>query len=122
MKRFVIFTGVGGLSTLLQFGLLAAFIETGLATPVFSSALSYGLSAVFNYLANYHLTFASRSNHSKTFPKFALTACIGMSISTGIFAAMSLLTSHYLIAQAVATGITLIINFAIHKFWIYRNH
>ncbi len=122
MKRFVIFAGVGGAATLLQFALLAAFIETGLANPIISSALSYGLSAIFNYLANYHLTFASRASHKQTFPKFALTACLGLSISTGIFALALSLLDNYLVAQCIATALTLIINFAIHKFWIYRSH
>jgi putative flippase GtrA len=29
---------------------------------------------------------------------------------------------HYLAAQVLATGITVLLNFAVHKFWIYRNH
>mgnify|MGYP006173132529 CR=1 FL=1 len=29
---------------------------------------------------------------------------------------------HYLAAQFLATGITVVLNFAVHKFWIYRNH
>jgi putative flippase GtrA len=27
-----------------------------------------------------------------------------------------------LAAQFLATGITVVLNFAVHKFWIYRNH
>ncbi|EIK45531.1 GtrA-like protein [Cellvibrio sp. BR] len=29
---------------------------------------------------------------------------------------------NYLVAQFIATGITVFINFAVQKIWIYRNH
>lgn len=122
MKRFVIFVGVGGMATLIQFAILALLVESGLSTAVIASGTSYGLSAIFNYLANYHLTFASKISHKQTFPKFALTAFLGLVTSTSLFALFLHLIGHYLLAQCLATGLTLVLNFAVHKLWIYRNH
>lgn len=115
--RFLI---IGGGATALQFLLLGVLVELKLLPEVFASATAYALSAIFNYLANYHLTFASRSRHRDTLPKFVLTATLGLGINTIIFAAAFFAFGYYLLAQVIATAVTLVINFLLHKFWIYR--
>jgi putative flippase GtrA len=122
MKRFMIFASVGGLATLIQFALLALMVEFKLLPAVAASAVSYALSAIFNYFANYHLTFTSNISHKETFPKFAVTAMLGLCVSTLLFAFFLFLINQYLIAQCLATGITLVLNFSVHKWWIYRKH
>ena len=115
--RFLI---IGGGATVLQFLLLGLFVELRLLPEVIASAVAYALSAIFNYLANYHLTFASRSRHRDTLPKFAVTALLGLGSNTLVFAAAFFMFGYYILAQVIATGVTLIINFLLHKFWIYR--
>lgn len=131
MKRFAFFLGVGGLSTLIQFLLLILFVESHLLPEVGASVAGYLLSSLFNYWANYRYTFNSRSNHKETFPKFVLAVTIGLSANTALFAAFLFIfdhylplpsVEHYLVAQFLATGITVVLNFCVHKFWIYRNH
>ncbi|HWV14375.1 MAG TPA: GtrA family protein [Cellvibrio sp.] len=122
MNHFIKFLGIGGLSTLLQFALLALLVEFNLAPEVIASALSYFLSSIFNYLANYYLTFSSNSSHSKTLPKFAVTVGLGLTVSTLLFAVFFKLLGNYLLAQVLATGITLCLNFLAHKLWIYKGH
>jgi len=122
MKRFILFAGVGGVATLLQFALLALMIETQLLPEVWASAVSDFFSSVFNYLAKYHLTFTSSAKHRHTLPKFAATAGLGLCVNTLLFALFFFLVKQYLVAQCLATGLTLILNFLAHKFWIYRNH
>jgi putative flippase GtrA len=101
--------------------LLCLLVELDITIEVLASALAYVLAATFNYFANYHLTFASKQAHRKTLPKFIVTATLGLGMNTLIFAAMFYMTTYYLIAQLCATGCTLVINFLLHKFWIYRN-
>ncbi|RYZ80220.1 MAG: hypothetical protein EOO68_37665, partial [Moraxellaceae bacterium] len=79
-----------------------------------------------------YFTFGSNANHKQTLPKFVVTVAIGMALSTALFAIFywfltnfllintNLLPSAYLIAQLFATLLTLIVNFLMHKFWIYR--
>lgn len=122
MKHFIKFLGIGGISTLLQFALLALLIEFKLAPEIIASATSYFLSSIFNYLANYHFTFSSNSSHSKTLPKFAVTVGLGLTVSTLLFAVFLHLFGHYLVAQFLATGITVCLNFLVHKLWIYKGH
>ena len=130
MKRFALFVGIGGLSSLLQFILLILFIEAGVLSEVSASAAGYLLSSIFNYWANYHYTFKSTRSHWEAFPRFAVAVAIGLSANTLLFAGFLFLfdhyiplpwIEHYLVAQVLATGLTVILNFAIQKFWIYRN-
>lgn len=117
--RFLRFVLVGGAATLLQFVLLAVFVEIFMAREVFASAASFSISAGFNYWLNYHFTFASRANHRETLPKFIVVALIGLTINTSCFSLL-LVVFHYLPAQCLATGITLLSNFTLHQLWIYR--
>jgi putative flippase GtrA len=132
MGRFIKFVFIGGAATLLQFFLLWLFIEMGWLAPAVASAASYACSSVFNYLANFYFTFTSKQSHSHTLPKFVVTAAVGVALNTALFAfflfllnnylltSTNLLNAAYLIAQLFATLLTLIVNFLMHKFWIYR--
>ena len=112
---------IGLFATGLQFLLLTVFIEIFALHKVFASALSYALSAIANYLLNYHCTFNSQQQHRSTLPKFRATAMFGLLINTLSFGIMLRLFEHYLIAQIIATGITFVINYLLHRYWIYRS-
>lgn len=122
MKRFITFVGIGGLSTLLQFVLLILMVELHILPELIASPASYLLSSVFNYLANYHITFSSTKDHRETLPKFIAAVALGLTSNTLLFALFLWLLDNYLIAQFIATGITVFLNFMVHKLWIYRSH
>ena len=134
MNYFIKYLSIGGISTLIQFLLLALLIELKLAPEVIASAIGYILSSIFNYAANYHYTFSSNASHSKTLPKFIIAVGFGLASNVLLFAfflyllGFFLLSEHplsahgYLIAQFFATGITVFLNFLVHKFWIYKGH
>lgn len=131
MKRFVLFVGIGGISTLIQFLLLILFVESRLLPEVIASAASYILASFFSYWANYRFTFNSKQSHSKAVPKFVLTVVLGLTINTLLFATLLYAfiqfwqppwVEPYLAAQALATGFTLVVNFLMHKLWIYQEH
>lgn len=112
----------GGASTGLQYVLLIAFIEWGKISETLSSAMAFTLSALFNYVSNYYFTFKDNNKpHNETGYKFAITACLGLLMNTTIFWLGAKLLPHYILAQCVATGITVIFNFLLHKHWIYAN-
>jgi putative flippase GtrA len=121
LNHLIRFVLVGGGATLLQFVLLFIFVELGYFNKILASALSFAISAVFNYLMNYHFTFASEKSHSETAPKFILVAALGLLINSTSFALLLVVMPHYLFAQIGATLITLLINFLLHKMWIYRS-
>jgi putative flippase GtrA len=129
MIKLLKYIGIGGISTLIQFGLLTLLVECYLTPEVIASAASYALSSIFNYLANYRFTFGSNLSHLKTLPKFVLAVCIGLSVNTLLFSIFlnipysnELGQYKYLVAQFMATSITVLLNYLIHKFWIYKGH
>lgn len=120
MKGFTKFASIGGLATLFQYGLMILFIEYWNIDAVITSAGSYAISAFFNYLANYYWTFNSDARHLQTLPRFILVSSLVLILNTLLFSVFFNAGLHYLIAQVMATVITLFVNFVIHKFWIYR--
>lgn len=123
MKRFITFVGIGGVSTLIQFLLLIILVELRLLPELIASPVSYLLSSIFNYLANYHITFSSNKSHAETLPKFMAAVALGLTSNTLLYALFlwALGKDNYLIAQFFATGITVFLNFMVHKFWIYKH-
>ena len=120
-RSVLLFLLVGVVATGQQFLLLSIFVEVFVLNKVFASASSYILSAIGNYLLNYYFTFHSQQQHSKTLPKFMMASAIGLLINTLTFAIMLSLSSYYLIAQIIATGTTFIVNYLLHRYWIYRS-
>jgi putative flippase GtrA len=78
------------------------------------------MAAIVNYLLNYYLTFASTKRHREAFSKFMVVVAIGLSVNTLSFWVLLNLINFYLFAQVGATLITLLVNFLLHKHWIYR--
>lgn len=118
--QFMRFVMVGGGATVLQYTLLVVLVQTTPLAETACSALAFALSAVANYLANYYFTFKASRRHREAFIRFVVTACLGVVINSLTFYLANQLLPHYLLAQILATGVTLVSNFLLHKFWIYR--
>ncbi|WOX06157.1 GtrA family protein [Microbulbifer pacificus] len=119
LGRAVRFAAVGGVATAVQYLLLVALVELAAVGEVVSSALAFGLAAVFNYLLNFHLTFGGGSRHWQALPKFVVVAALGLATNTLCFS-LALPLLPYLLAQLIATLVTLVGNFILHQYWIYR--
>ena len=121
MNTCIKFLGVGGISTLLQYAFLIIFVEVFKLKPVVGTLVLYIFSAMFNYFANYYVTFLSGEKHIKSFKKFVLIVCIGLLLSGSL---MHLFTEwlnvFYLFAQVVTTLIVLVWNFLSQKNWVFK--
>nr|WP_256504499.1 GtrA family protein [Gilvimarinus xylanilyticus] len=112
---------VGGTATALQYLFLVLLVELTGTPKVACSAIAFALSAVYNYLANYYFTFQATHKHRESSLKFAVVVVLGLALNTLVFYIADIVLPHYLLAQIIATGVTLISNFLLHKFWIYRS-
>ncbi|MGJ8668087.1 MAG: GtrA family protein [Oceanococcus sp.] len=120
--QFVRFLGVGGSATAFMYVLLAILVELLHITPVWASAIAYSLSAVFNYWANYHFTFASQALHRRAMPRFIAIATCGLAINAAImWLLIHPVAWHYVPAQLVATVAVLLWNFFTNRQWTYRS-
>lgn len=113
------FTAVGAAATAIQYLILVLLIELAGAPEILASAASFTLSAAINYLLNYYLTFGAGVRHRQALPRFAVVAAAGLVTNTLCFS-VAILFAPYLLAQIAATLVTLVSNFLLHQFWIYR--
>ncbi len=122
LQQFGRFLGVGALATALQYLLLVAFVQMLAASPVPASSIAYALSTLFNYAANRRLSFASPRPHRSALPRFLLVAGIGLGLNTFIvWLGTGVLHMHYLMAQLLATALSLGWNFLACRHWAFQD-
>ncbi len=117
--KFMAFTLVGAISTLVHYSILYALVEGFAFNPVWGSGYGALAGLIISYALNYSLTFKSEQSHTQTLPKFALIASLGFCLNIVL---MTLLTPHlyYLYAQVLTTGVVLIWNFLANSFWTFK--
>jgi putative flippase GtrA len=85
--------------------------------------LGSGLGAVVGaqvaYAGNRRWTFAHRGRVAASWPRFQATALLGALAGMAIVAAGVRLGLHYLLAQVVATGASLLLTFAVNRRWTF---
>lgn len=119
-RQFLRFVLVGGGATALMYALLIIQVEWLHWPVVAASSLAYLLSALCNYAANYHYTFASQARHQLALPRFFAIALVGLALNGALMALfVHGLHWHYLIGQVLATGLVLLWNFAANRRWTF---
>lgn len=119
-EQLLRFACVGGLATALHYLILIALVDGAGLGATLASATGYALSTLFNYALNRRITFHSRRNHSSALPRFLGLAGVGLAINTvTVWFLAQRLGFHYLIAQVVATTLTLCWNFVAARHWAF---
>lgn len=119
--QFLRFALVGAAGTLLHYITLSLLVWSGIAAPGPAAAAGACAGACINYWLNYHYTFGGSGKHRATMPRFFALAALGVVLNGVIVSQLSHAGLHFLIAQLVATGLILILNFLISKKWIFQN-
>jgi putative flippase GtrA len=118
--QIVRFACVGGLATLLHYLILIALVDGVGFGATSASACGYAISTLFNYALNRRLTFRSQRRHSSALPRFLWLATVGLSINTAtVWLLVQQFELHYLVAQIVATALTLCWNFIAARYWAF---
>ena len=119
--QFLRFAFVGGVATIIQFSILVALVELAHANALVANAIGFVFSATANYLMNRAFTFAGTSSHAGYgMLKFAVTSLVGLGINSLIFKAIMSVGVYYMIAWALATGLTLIWNYSAARLIVFR--
>ena len=85
-----------------------------------ASTTGFTLSAALNYSLNRRYTFRSSRAHRQALPRFAITALLGLALNAAfIWVGHDLLGLHYLLAQMIATLLTLAFNFFLNLLWTF---
>ncbi len=83
-KEFIIFSLIGGVMTLLSFGLLALFVEILKWNYVLANVISYIIVVIISYFANAKLTFNHEIKDTKKEIKNIINFCIMKLIFLGL--------------------------------------
>jgi len=120
--KFLLFLGVGGLATAIQYGILILFVELWSITAIIASSVGYVVSSIANYLLNYAYTFKSDEKHTKALSKFVAVAATGLLLNAFImYVLVTALTVHYVVSQLTSTAVILLWNFVLHKTWTFKS-
>jgi len=118
LRQFSNFSLVGAVGTLAHYTLLIGLVSGLAVAPLPASMAGALLGALVNYGLNYRYTFASTRAHREAFPRFAIVAVIGFACNACImWAAVGIM--HYLLAQALATGVVLAAGFFANRAWTF---
>lgn len=120
--QFLRFAIVGGIATVIQFSILVGLVELAHVSKLIANAAGFVVAATANYLMNRAFTFAGATSHAGYgMLKFAVTSLIGLGINTLIFQALMSAGLWYVIAWALATGLTLIWNYTAARLIVFRD-
>jgi len=119
-RQMVAFLAVGAVATAIQYGVLLFAVQGLHRDPVLGSSAGFLISAVANYLLNYHFTFRSANSHISAVSRFAIISGAAFLLNGAImFALVQSLHVAYLLAQLAATGAVLVWNFLGSALWTF---
>ncbi len=121
IDQLIRFTLVGGIGTAAHYAVLILLVSGLGINPVIGSTAGFLVGMIVNYSLNRRFTFASQRSHGQAFWRFGTVAFIGIVINTTIMTLLTLdLTFHYLVAQVIATILTLLWNFLGSRYWVFK--
>lgn len=118
--QFLGFAVVGALGTLVHYAILFVTVSVFGRDPVLGTVLGASAGAITNFLLNHRLTFRSDKGLGETAPRFFAVAALGLAVNALVMYILSTrLSLHYLLAQVVATGLVLVLNYILNAIWTF---
>jgi putative flippase GtrA len=115
------YLAVGGLATVAHWAFMALCVEGFGITAWLASGLGAALGAQVAFFANRRFTFGHGGALWPAWWRFMGTAVLGALVGMAIVAAGVALGLHYLLAQAVATLVGVLLTFAINRAWTFKS-
>jgi len=113
---------VGGSCTAVQYLLLALLIDGLGSRPVLASGTAYAVAVLLNYELSRRWTFHGRPASWRSFLRFIGVSVAGLVLNVLLFeGALRAGVPHYLIAQVIATAVTMGVNFTLYRIWAFRH-
>ena len=120
MRQFLRYSAIGALATVVHYLLLVLCVERGGWQAWWGSGFGAVAGAQVAYLGNRWFTFAHRGAVIASWPRFQATALAGALLGMAVVALMVRLGLHYLLAQVLATLLSLGFTFCINRNWSFR--
>lgn len=104
-----------------DYGLMILLTELGGVDYLLSSAISFSVSVVVNYLLSMRFVFRSKenSNKAKEFIVFVILSVSGLMLTELLmWAGVERLSFHYMFSKIAVTGIVMVYNFVTRKLFL----
>lgn len=119
MTGLLRYAGVGAAATAAHYLTLVLGVEAAGLPPWLGSGLGAVVGAQVAYIGNRHYTFGHRGAVARSWWRFQLTAAAGALLGMAIVAAGVALGLHYLLAQALATVLVMLLTYAVNRRWAF---
>lgn len=116
--QIIRFSIVGGVATLIDFGVLYLLKEFVGFPPLLANTFSFTISVIYNYIASIKWVFKvdKQKNSTVQFILFAFFSVIGLLINNAImWLSINKLHIHYLLGKVLATIVVMVFNFITRK-------
>ena len=120
MQHFFRYSAVGAFATAAHYLVLVLCVEALHVPAYLASGIGAVVGAQLAYAGNRWFTFAHEGAITASWPRFQITAILGALLGMAVVALGVRLGVHYLLAQVVATGLSLVLTFAINRAWTFR--
>ncbi|WP_122641760.1 GtrA family protein [Luxibacter massiliensis] len=120
-QQIVRFAVVGGSAFVIDYGIMVLLTEAFGVNYLISSAVSFSVSVIFNYLLSVHWVFNVTDDRSQTqdFMVFIILSVIGLGINQFImWVAVDKLHIFYMLSKIGATGVVMVYNFITRKVFL----
>lgn len=120
-KRFIRFSVVGVVATLVHVFIFSMLVEFFGAAPVVASVPAFLMAMFASYGANHRWTFGAKGLHQIYLPKYTATAIAGLGLNISItYVVVNLLGYWYGIALIVVIMVVPVTTFMINSNWIFN--
>jgi putative flippase GtrA len=118
-RMWLSYLGVGVAATAAHWALMAWLVERWAAQAWWASGAGAVLGAQVAFVSNRRFTFGHRGPVWPAWWRFTATAALGGAMGMVIVAAGVMLGWHYLLAQALATAVAVVLTFAVNRAWTF---
>jgi putative flippase GtrA len=119
-RQFSRFLAVGVATTIVHYGVLIVLVEAWGVHPVWGTSAGFIVAVLFSYLLNRRYTFEELPTFGTGLLKYYASVTMGLVLNAGTVAVLTAWGAHYLLAQAIASGLALIWNFLAARFLVFR--
>ena len=119
VRRFVRYAAVGAVATAVHYAVLVGCVEASLLPPWWAAALGAWAGAQVAFAGNACFTFAGAPVTFAAWLRFQIVAVLGALISFAIVKLGVGAGLHYLLAQAIATLVSLFVTYEVNRRWSF---
>ena len=123
LKKFVRFSAVGGLNTLITIGIFYLLFNILHIKYLIASVIGYCIGILNSYIWNKLWTFESKSTAiGSEFSKFVALNLTGLALNALIMSVLvEILNIIPFLAQVITIGIIFILNFFGSSYWVFKD-